>query len=993
MAVIKCKMCGGDLEVFDSNTIAECEYCGTKQTVPKVDNEKKITLFSRANRLRFNCEFDKAAGIYESIIGEFPEEAEAYWGLILCKYGIEYVDDPITAKKIPTCHRSSFESVLEDKDFEMVMEYSDIVSRAVYREEAKAIEELRKNIIEVSGKEQPYDIFICYKETTDSGERTLDSVLAQDVYTALTEKGYRVFFSRITLEDKLGQEYEPYIFAALNSAKVMLAFGTNYEYYNAVWVKNEWSRYLQLMAKDKSKHLIPCYKDIDAYDIPKEFAKLQAQDLGKVGAIQDLLRGIEKVLGKKENEEPKTVQVVQSGGVTVDSLLKRAHLFLEDRDWKSAKEYFDKALDINPEYGKAYWGYVFLYYTVSNNKELEAKLSVERYEKNKTFKTYFAGTEEQRKKFHEEKKQLVNEYSLPPYIERERVQQSLNFSLGYQSEKEYWQQCFTKIKNDFQDNKNFIRAEQYADPNFKIEIERVKKAIFEGYENIIAKSENEDGQTDEKLLAKYEKFVEMKKAELAKRLEQAKQRREEDYQTAVGLFENGEWEKAKTLFESDKISTYKSSAEYMNRCEEEIQKIENAIREENKKRREEEEKRKDRIAAEEEAEIEREKRKLIRNIIIGVAVVAGIIFAFWFSNQSKLQKEYEKAEQLYADGNYEEARVAFGKISGYKDAFKRSYELWEPDLCNNTIEASNSHVVGLKEDGTVVAVGENNNGQCNVSEWRNIIDIAVGGNRTVAVHEDGTVVYTADIDAYGHTSLAHWENIVSVYSINLMQDYFVGLKADGTIVTTKEGWTLSEWTDLVKIEDDGKYGLKADGTIALINENARVNYMEELSEWEDIVDVVFTDNGDIYGLVEDGTVIYRRFYDGKNYILESSYLDVETWRDCEFFLTPENEIFATGSVEESWKYQNGHYADTEGYLEDKYAREYIQEVLNWEHVEDLTVLNIYYEDATGEYIDCPIFIGLKQDGTVVAEGPNLYGHLQASEWTNIKIPNQRVTLD
>lgn len=223
--------------------------------------------------------------MYESIVADFPEEAEAYWGLVLCRYGIEYVDDPATGKKIPTCHRSSFDSVMEDSDFEQALENADAVARRVYRDEAKGIEELRRGIVEVPGKEPPYDIFICYKETDENGERTVDSVIAQDVYDALTEKGYRVFFSRISLEDKLGTEYEPYIFAALHSAKIMLAFGTDYEYYNAVWVKNEWSRYLQLMTKDKSKHLIPCYKGIDAYDMPKEFAKLQAQDMGKVGAM------------------------------------------------------------------------------------------------------------------------------------------------------------------------------------------------------------------------------------------------------------------------------------------------------------------------------------------------------------------------------------------------------------------------------------------------------------------------------------------------------------------------------------------------------------------------------------------------------------------------------------------------------------------------------------------------------------------------------------
>lgn len=356
MAIIKCKMCGGDLNVAGDSQIAVCEYCGTQQTVPKQDNEKKLTLFARANRLRFACEFDKAAGVYESIVAEFPEEPEAYWGLVLCKYGIEYVDDPATGKKVPTCHRSSFDSVLEDANFELVMEYSDVVTRKIYREEAKAIEELRRGIIEVSSREEPYDIFICYKETDENGQRTLDSVLAQDLYDALTEKGYRVFFSRITLEDKLGQEYEPYIFAALNSARVMLAVGTDYEYYNAPWVKNEWSRYLQLIAAGQKKSLIPCYKNIDAYDMPKEFAKLQAQDLGKVGATQDLLRGIEKLFGKSNEQKGAQSPTPIAASPNTDALLRRGHLFLEDKDWENADTYFDKVLDLDPECADAYLG-------------------------------------------------------------------------------------------------------------------------------------------------------------------------------------------------------------------------------------------------------------------------------------------------------------------------------------------------------------------------------------------------------------------------------------------------------------------------------------------------------------------------------------------------------------------------------------------------------------------------------------------------------------
>ena len=58
MAVIKCKMCGGDLVTEPGATVAECEYCGSRQTVPNQDNEKKLTLFARANRLRFACEIE-----------------------------------------------------------------------------------------------------------------------------------------------------------------------------------------------------------------------------------------------------------------------------------------------------------------------------------------------------------------------------------------------------------------------------------------------------------------------------------------------------------------------------------------------------------------------------------------------------------------------------------------------------------------------------------------------------------------------------------------------------------------------------------------------------------------------------------------------------------------------------------------------------------------------------------------------------------------------
>ena len=353
---LKCRMCGGDLEVIEGESVAECLFCGSRQTVPQVDDGKLMKLYERAARLLRGCEFDKAAGVYEQIITQDDSQAEAYWGMVLCRYGIEYVDDP-AGGKVPTLHRASFESVMNDADFELACENADVVAAKHYREQAKEIERLRRRVAEVSGAEEPYDVFICYKETDPvTGERTLDSVLAQDVYKALEAEGYRVFFSRITLEGMLGRDYEPYIFAALNSAKVMLAFGTDFDYFDAVWVKNEWSRFLRLMEKDTSKHLIPCYKGIDPYDMPPEFARLQGQDLGKVGAIQDLLRGIEKLIRKKASEstQPQIIQQVVSTGPTVESLLKRAQMALEDGEWDRVNEFCEQTLNNDAECAEAY---------------------------------------------------------------------------------------------------------------------------------------------------------------------------------------------------------------------------------------------------------------------------------------------------------------------------------------------------------------------------------------------------------------------------------------------------------------------------------------------------------------------------------------------------------------------------------------------------------------------------------------------------------------
>lgn len=372
MTIFKCKMCGGTLEFNPGDTVAVCDSCGTKQTLPKLDDDRRANLYDRANHFRRSNEYDKAMGIYEQILAEDNTDAEAYWSLVLCRYGIEYVEDPATHKRVPTVNRAQFTSIFDDDNYKSALHYADAAQREVYEAEAKAINEIQKGILAISQKEQPFDVFICYKETDASGRRTPDSVLANDLYHQLTQEGFKVFFARITLEDKLGTAYEPYIFAALNSAKVMVVLGTKPEYFNAVWVKNEWSRYLALVKNSGGKKmLIPAYKDMDPYDLPEEFSHLQAQDMGKLGFMQDLIRGIKKIISADAPKAAVKETVVVSGGnAAVEPLLKRAFMFLEDGNWQEADTYCEKVLDQDPENAQAYLGKLMAQLHIATKEEL-----------------------------------------------------------------------------------------------------------------------------------------------------------------------------------------------------------------------------------------------------------------------------------------------------------------------------------------------------------------------------------------------------------------------------------------------------------------------------------------------------------------------------------------------------------------------------------------------------------------------------------------------
>ncbi len=95
-----------------------------------------------------------------------------------------------------------------------------------------------------------------------------------------------------------------------------------------------------------------------------------------------------------------------------------------------------------------------------------------------------------------------------------------------------------------------------------------------------------------------------------------------------------------------------------------------------------------------------------------------------------------------------------------------------------TIGCGYYHTVGLKTDGTVVAVGWNYYGELDVDSWTGIVQVSAGYAHTVGLKANGKVV-AVGWSSYGQLDVDSWTDIVQVSAGG---NHTVGLKANGTVV-------------------------------------------------------------------------------------------------------------------------------------------------------------------------------------------------------------------
>ena len=314
-----------------------------------------------------------------------------------------------------------------------------------------------------------------------------------------------------------------------------------------------------------------------------------------------------------------------------------------------------------------------------------------------------------------------------------------------------------------------------------------------------------------------------------------------------------------------------------------------------------------------------------------------------------MEKDYQSAQALMDEGKYMQAMWAFGALD-YRDSQEKMQEGKSKYISNSSQPALSAcrHTVGLRSNGTVVATGYNNMGQCNVDSWTDIVSVAAGWYHTVGLRSDGTVVAVGS-RTHGQCSVDSWTDIVAVAARHY---HTVGLRSDGTVVATGDNedgqCNVGSWTDIVAVAagDYHTVGLHSDGTVVAMGDNSGGKC--NVDSWTDIVSVA-AGYCHTVGLRSDGTVVAA----GSN---EYGQCDVDSWRDIVAVaaggyhtvgLRSDGTVVATGT-------------NSRGRCD----------VDSWT---DIVSVAVGFDNT----------VGLCGDGTVVATGSNDCGQCDVSGWTNI----------
>lgn len=212
-----------------------------------------------------NLNFENAYDIAEKLTTADPANAEAWFLTVLASNRVCYCENDNKEiwpyDMIPTLNDILFSDIRKSEYAVKALKYAQTAEQtARFTEVFNYLEKVREKAADaIKCGEYDCDVFISVKVSAVDPEtkklirdadghpyKTKDYEYARDLHDEIVKKhpGCKVFLSELMKTELVGKEYEPIIYAALRSAKVMILVGSSDFNIRWPWVRNEWKRYL-----------------------------------------------------------------------------------------------------------------------------------------------------------------------------------------------------------------------------------------------------------------------------------------------------------------------------------------------------------------------------------------------------------------------------------------------------------------------------------------------------------------------------------------------------------------------------------------------------------------------------------------------------------------------------------------------------------------------------------------------------------------------------
>ena len=118
----------------------------------------------------------------------------------------------------------------------------------------------------------------------------------------------------------------------------------------------------------------------------------------------------------------------------------------------------------------------------------------------------------------------------------------------------------------------------------------------------------------------------------------------------------------------------------------------------------------------------------------------------------------------------------------------------------DAISVGENHFLGLRKDGTVVAAGRGEYGECDVDSWTDVIKVRGIWRSSIGLKKDGTMVMAGNAmdESDSFHQILEWTDIVD---FDAADSNMAALKSDGTVVGVgyRSDTAYVDWTRVVKV--------------------------------------------------------------------------------------------------------------------------------------------------------------------------------------------------